>query len=67
MVIDNFEDHYHVKFQQLLVDEQKRLYQGCPNFTKLYAIVKVLNLKGKHGCSDTFFNELLVLLKKDAT
>lgn len=64
MVIDNFEDHNHVKFQQLLVDGEKPLYQGYPDFTKLSATVELLSLKGKHGCPNTFFTELLVLLKK---
>ncbi|HET7732935.1 MAG TPA: hypothetical protein VFK73_03775 [Paludibacter sp.] len=61
---DNFDDHDHVKFQQLLQDAEKPLYEGCPDFTKLSAIVELVKLKGKHGCSDTFFTELLVLVKK---
>ncbi|GJR59971.1 hypothetical protein Tco_1502133 [Tanacetum coccineum] len=36
----------------------------CPDFTKLSAIVKLLNLKGKYGASDKFFTELLGLIKK---
>nr|GEW83632.1 hypothetical protein [Tanacetum cinerariifolium] len=45
-------------------DADKPLYKGCPDFTKLSAIVKLLNLKGKYGASDKFFTELLGLLKK---
>ncbi|GJS95275.1 hypothetical protein Tco_0802243 [Tanacetum coccineum] len=45
-------------------DAEKPLYKGCPDFTKLSAIVKLLNLKGKYGASDKFFTELLGLLKK---
>ncbi|GJW71278.1 putative transposon, En/Spm-like protein [Tanacetum coccineum] len=52
------------KFQELLLDAEKPLYKGCPDFTKLSAIVKLLNLKGKYGASDKFFTELLGLLKK---
>nr|GEZ11404.1 hypothetical protein [Tanacetum cinerariifolium] len=52
------------KFQELLLDADKPLYKGCPDFTKLSAIVKLLNLKGKYGASDKFFTELLGLLKK---
>lgn len=61
---DNFDEDDLVKFQQLLLDAEKPLYAGCPDFTKMSAIVKLLNLKGKYGCSDKFFTELLGLLKK---
>ena len=65
---DNFESEEElVKFQELLLDAEKPLYEGCPDFTKMSAIVKLLNLKGKYGCSDKFFTELLGLLKKNAT
>ncbi|GJR38518.1 putative transposase-associated domain-containing protein [Tanacetum coccineum] len=52
------------KFQELLLDAEKPLYKGCPDFTKLSAIVKLLNLKGKYGVCDKFFTELLGLVKK---
>ena len=62
---DNFESEDDlVKFQELLLDAEKPLYEGCPDFTKMSAIVKLLNLKGKYGASDKFFTELLGLLKK---
>ncbi|GJT72114.1 putative transposon, En/Spm-like protein [Tanacetum coccineum] len=61
---DNFDEDYLVKFQELLLDVEKPLYKGCPDFTKLSAIVQLLNLKGKYGCFDKFFTELLGLLKK---
>ncbi|GKC97990.1 hypothetical protein Tco_1168265, partial [Tanacetum coccineum] len=61
---DNFDEDDLVKFQELLFDAEKPLYEGCPDFTKLSAIVKLLNLKGKYGCSDKFFTELLGLLKR---
>ncbi|GKC53493.1 hypothetical protein Tco_1076238 [Tanacetum coccineum] len=61
---DNFDEDDLVKFQELLLDVEKPLYEGCPDFTKLSAIVKLLNLKGKYGCSDMFFIELLGLLKR---
>ncbi|GJT64232.1 hypothetical protein Tco_1015712 [Tanacetum coccineum] len=44
---DNFDEDGLVKFQELLLDAEKPLYKGCPNFTKLSAIVQLLNLKGK--------------------
>ncbi|XP_026458584.1 uncharacterized protein LOC113359112 [Papaver somniferum] len=52
-----------IKFKKLLENAEKPLYEGCPNFTKLSAIVQLFKLKNKHGASDMFFNELLPLLK----
>ncbi|GKF25943.1 hypothetical protein Tco_0081837, partial [Tanacetum coccineum] len=46
---DNLDVDDLVKFQELLLDAEKPLYEGCPDFTKLSAIVKLLNLKGKYG------------------
>ncbi|GJU27749.1 putative reverse transcriptase domain-containing protein [Tanacetum coccineum] len=61
---ESFDEDDLAKFQELLLDAEKPLYKGCPDFTKLFAIVKLLNLKGKYGASDKFFTELLGLLKK---
>ncbi|GJW42229.1 retrovirus-related pol polyprotein from transposon TNT 1-94 [Tanacetum coccineum] len=61
---ESFNEGDLAKFQELLLDAEKPLYKGCPDFTKLSAIVKLLNLKGKYGASDKFFTELLGLLKK---
>ncbi|GJW26315.1 putative vacuolar protein sorting-associated protein [Tanacetum coccineum] len=44
---DNFDKDDLFKFQELLLDADKPLYEGCPDFTKLSAIVKLLNLKSK--------------------
>ena len=51
------------KLQKLLKDAEKPLFPGCCKHTKLEALVKLYNLKAKHGVSDKFFTELLVLLK----
>nr|GEZ37618.1 hypothetical protein [Tanacetum cinerariifolium] len=61
---ESFDEDDLAKFQELLLDAEKPLYKGCPDFTKMSAIVKLLNLKGKYGASDKFFTELLGLLKK---
>nr|GEZ21381.1 hypothetical protein [Tanacetum cinerariifolium] len=61
---ESFDEDNLAKFQELLLDAKKQLYKGCPDFTKLSAIVKLLNLKGKYGASDKFFTELLGLLKR---
>ncbi|GKC91759.1 hypothetical protein Tco_1152408 [Tanacetum coccineum] len=33
---DNFDEDDLVKFQELLLDAEKPLYEGCPDFTKLF-------------------------------
>ncbi|GKF39072.1 hypothetical protein Tco_0119133, partial [Tanacetum coccineum] len=43
---ESFDEDDLAKFQELLLDAEKPLYKGCPDFTKLSAIVKILNLKG---------------------
>nr|GEY52177.1 hypothetical protein [Tanacetum cinerariifolium] len=42
---DNFDESYLVKFQELLLDAEKPLYERCPYFIKLSIIVKLFNLK----------------------
>ncbi|GJX54593.1 putative transposase-associated domain-containing protein [Tanacetum coccineum] len=61
---NNFDVDDLDKFQELLLDAENPLYEGCPDFTKLSVIVKLLNLKGKYEASDKFFTELLGLIKK---
>nr|GEY14862.1 hypothetical protein [Tanacetum cinerariifolium] len=61
---ESFDKDDLAKFQKLLLDAEKPLYKGFPNFTKFSTIVKLLNLKGKCGASDKLFTELLGLLKK---
>ena len=61
---ENFDEDDLAKFQELLLDAEKPLYQGCPDVSQLSGIVKLLNLKCKYGASDKFFTELLGLLKK---
>nr|GEY95007.1 hypothetical protein [Tanacetum cinerariifolium] len=61
---ESFDEDDLAKFQELLLDAEKTLYKGCPDFIKLSTIVKLLNLKGKYGASDKFFIELIGLLKK---
>ncbi|XP_040361886.1 uncharacterized protein LOC112163960 [Rosa chinensis] len=47
------------QFMKNLEDAETPLYPGCPNYTKLSAIVALYRLKSKSGLSDTHFNELL--------
>ncbi|KAK9064927.1 hypothetical protein SSX86_016310 [Deinandra increscens subsp. villosa] len=61
---ENFMDHEHEKFIKLIEDAEKPLYKGCPDFTKLSALVQLFNLKSKYGVLDKCFTETLVLIKK---
>ena len=58
-------DDFHADaevFNKLLQDTEKPLYPGCRKFIKLYALVKLYNLKARYGWSDKGFSELLGLL-----
>ncbi|XP_022003250.1 uncharacterized protein LOC110900686 [Helianthus annuus] len=57
----NMGDAEKENLQQLFEDEEKTLYTGS-KFTKLDAVLKLLNLKSKNGWSDKSFTNLLVLL-----
>ncbi|XP_071700324.1 uncharacterized protein [Rutidosis leptorrhynchoides] len=61
---DNVDEQYHEKFEQLKVDSEKPLYNGCTKFLKLSAVIKLLNLKANNGWSETSFTSLLELLHK---
>ena len=51
------------QFEKLLSDTEKPLYEGCPNnYTKLFAIVRLYNLKAANGWSDKSFSNLLVAI-----
>ena len=52
------------KLQQLFEDSEKPLYNGCENFTKLSAVMKLFNIKSKYGWSDISFTSLLVVLNE---
>ena len=49
-------------FARLLKDAEKPLYPGCRKFTKLFAMIKLYNLKARFGWSDKIFLELLQIL-----
>ncbi|XP_023756442.3 uncharacterized protein LOC111904991 [Lactuca sativa] len=59
---DNVAEKDHQKFQQLFEDSEKPLYVGCTKFTKLSAVLKLLNLKANNGWSDKSFTSLLEIL-----
>lgn len=43
----NFSDNPN-KFKLRLVDTEQPLYKGCHNYTKLFVLVQLLNLKSKY-------------------
>jgi hypothetical protein len=48
----------------MIEDSKKPLYHGCvAQYTRLFAMVKLLKLKVINGWSDCSFKELLTLLK----
>ena len=49
-------------FKSLLEDAEKPLYPSSQKYTRLGALVKLYNLKGKYGWSGTSFLDLLSLL-----
>ncbi|XP_073153118.1 uncharacterized protein [Henckelia pumila] len=49
-------------FKNLLEDAEKPLYPGCSKFTRLFAVVKLFNLKAKYIWSDKSCTDLLNLL-----
>ncbi|KAL0537169.1 hypothetical protein IC582_026139 [Cucumis melo] len=51
-------------FENLLIDAEKPLYEGCKKYTKLSTLVKLYNLKVRYGWSDTSFLELFKTLKE---
>ena len=38
-----------IKFQSLLNDAERQIYSGCTRFTKLSVLLRLYNLKEKHG------------------
>ena len=42
-------------FETLLEDAKKPLYSRCTNFTNLFALVKLYNLKARYGRSDKIY------------
>ena len=52
--------HYYEKLQ---TDSKKPLYLGCTTFTRLLAVLALVNLRDRFGWSDRSFTKFLVLLK----
>ncbi|CAA0820321.1 Unknown protein [Striga hermonthica] len=55
--------HMNRVCESLSTEANKPLYSGCKNFSRLTAVLKLINLKATHGWSDKSFTELLRLLQ----
>ncbi|XP_076912614.1 uncharacterized protein LOC143570978 [Bidens hawaiensis] len=47
------------KLKNIFDDSEKPLYTGCLKFSKLSAVLRLFNIKTKHGLSDTSFTDIL--------
>ena len=66
-MVNAFCDSYTYKpdaFVKLLSDAKKPLYGGCVKFSILSSLVRLYNLKAKHGWTDSSFSELLSLVNE---
>ncbi|XP_060965499.1 uncharacterized protein LOC115703057 [Cannabis sativa] len=51
-----------LKFQSFVEDAEKPIYPNCNRFTKLSTLIRLYNIKAKHGWSDKSFSDLLAFL-----
>jgi len=61
---DYFQQEHAPLYDKIESDPKKPSYLGCTSFTRLLAMLALVNLKARFGWSDKSFTELLVLLKK---
>jgi len=57
------ESFANVVFENMSNDAETPLYTGSTNFTRLSAVLRLMNLKAMDGWTDKSFTELLQLLK----
>ncbi|XP_025984354.1 uncharacterized protein LOC114411259 [Glycine soja] len=61
---DCFQQAHAPLYDKIESDSKKPLYSGCTSFTRLSAVLALVNLKVRFGWSDKSFTEFLVILKK---
>ena len=59
-----FQQAHGLLYEKIENNSKKHLYYGCTTFTRLPAVLVLVNLKVGFDWSDKIFIELLVLLKK---
>jgi hypothetical protein len=61
---DQYSNDELAKYKKMIEDSKKPLYHGCAaQYTRLFAMVKLFQLKASNEWSDCSFKELLTLLK----
>jgi len=60
---DTFEQAHAPLYDNIERDSKTPLYSGCTTFTRLSAVLALVNLKARFGWSDKSFTKLLGLLK----
>jgi hypothetical protein len=61
---DQYSNCELAKYKKMIEDLKKPLYHGCAaQYTSLFTMVKLFQLKASNGWSDCSFKELLTLLK----
>ncbi|XP_028186434.1 uncharacterized protein LOC114373089 [Glycine soja] len=60
---EGFRQAHSPYYESLDIDSTTPLYMGCTKYTRLSAVLGLVNLKARFGWSDKSFNELLLLLK----
>ena len=60
---DGFQQAHSALYDKIENDSKKPLYSGCTTFTRLSAVLALVNLKARFGWSDKSFTKLLVLFK----
>jgi hypothetical protein len=61
---DQYSNGELAKYKKMIKDSKKPLYHGCvAQYTRLFTMVKLFQLKASNGWSDYSFKELLMLLK----
>ncbi|CAL9021573.1 unnamed protein product, partial [Prunus brigantina] len=48
------------EFRKFVEEAEKPLYPGCHKHTKLSGLVKLYNLKARHGMTDNCFSDMLI-------
>ncbi|KAG9447602.1 hypothetical protein H6P81_013730 [Aristolochia fimbriata] len=56
-------DPYFTKFEELMEDAKRPLYDGCENYSKLSFMVHMFQLKCLHKWSNKSFSDVLALFK----
>jgi hypothetical protein len=61
---DQYNNDELAKYKKMIEDSKNPFYHGCAaQYTRLFAMIKLFQLRASNGWSDCSFKELLMLLK----